>query len=287
MVKTRVIISSDSGIEAIPGASVVSILPDEIRFSPVEVYRSAMELDFHAFNLRLKLDQNAKPEIKGCSEEKLRDILEDLILDGYERFYFILSPAKTSYYKPFIEKFISENKKTQSYYFITKSEGYPVCYMAMEAQRMFDAKWTIPSIEKALNFYDSNNTTYLYSPSEDKPPRVERYANDDEAFEIKGKGSMLYFLKKNDTSMIHLKEKNKSIATYIDVLLIEMDGKKVIPFVIYTNQFSKCTQAFFKELKKSFVNTKIPAYEMSPTMVLKYGKYSVAIGYIIRYEKEV
>ena len=284
--KTKVLISSDCGIESIPGGSIVRVLPDEIVFSPVEVYKNAKEIDFREFNLRLKYDLNANPEVKGCSEDVLKDILDDLETDGYERFYFILSSQKLSYYKPLVEKLIKENRKLQAFYYTIKTEGYPICYMAMEAQKMFDQSRSIPDVERMINFVDGNNTTYLYSPQEDKVAKIEKYSVDEEAFEIKGNSSILYFLKRNDSSIIRLKEKNKSIGPYLDALLIEMDERKVIPFVMYTNKYSEYTKAILKELGKTFVHDEVLALEMPPYMVLKYGKYSIAVGYVVKYDKE-
>lgn len=284
--KAKVIISSDSGIESIPGSSIVKVLPDEYHFSNIEVYKSAMEMDFHAFNLRLKLDPQAKVEIKGCSEENIRDILEDLSFEGYDLFYFILSPSKLSYYKPLIEKISREENNYNINYFVSKSEGFPVAYMALQAQRLFDKKRTLEEVEEACYFYDSNNTVYLYAPEDDKLPKVERFQNEDEAFEIKGNNSTLYFLRRNDYSQVRLKEKNKTLSPYIDVLLIEMGDKRTIPFVLYTNKHSLYTKAFIRELEKSFQNLKIPVFEMSPSLVLKYGLNCVAIGYVTKYDKE-
>jgi fatty acid-binding protein DegV len=284
--KTKVIVSSDCGVEAIPEPSILGILPDEIHFSPVEIYKNASEMDFYAFDLRLKYDSNANPEIKGCSEEVLRDILEDFVLDGHDRFYFILSSKKLEYYKPLIEKYVKENHNVQYFYYIVKSEGLPVAYMAKEAQKMFFDNKSIPEIEKALAFYDSKNAIFLYSPLEDKTDRIEKYSSEDEGFEISGNNSIMYFIRKSDSSFLRLKEKNKTINPYIDVLLLEMDGKKVVPFVLYTNERSLYTKAFVKELEKSFPDLKIPCFEMPPQMVLKYGKYSIAMGYIEKYDKE-
>ena len=283
--KTKVLISSDCGIESLPGGSFVGVLKDQIEFSPLEVYGSANEMDFRAFNLRLKYDVGVNPIIKGCSEELLYDIFDDYEMEGYERFYLILSYQKLQYYKPLVEKIIKDNRKIQVFYCTIKSEGYPVIYMAMEAQRMFDKSRSIPDVERMINFVDANNTTYLYSPTEDKVPKIEKYSVDEEAFEIKGNSSLLYLLKKNDSSIIRLKEKSKSIAPYIDSLLIEMDIRKVIPFVMYTNKHSEYTKAIMKELGKMFEKDDILALEMPPFMVLKYGKYSIALGYVVKYDK--
>ncbi|MDY5983592.1 MAG: hypothetical protein SPJ17_07820 [Anaeroplasma sp.] len=284
--KTKVIVSADTGIEAIPMASIVSYLPSRICFSDCESYDSLLNMDFHQFNLRMKYDSLANPEIKGCKEEKLKEILDDLAKDGYERFYFILSNQKISYYKPLIEKYIHENKKVQSFYFQVKSEGFPVVYMAYEAQKLFELNKSIPEIEKMLSFLDANNTMYFFSLGEDKIPKIEKLIDSSlDPFEFENKNVVLHILKKNESSIVRLKEKNKTIAPYVDVFLLEMDGKKVIPFILYTNRFSKYTESLLKELEKSFPDMEIPIYEMPPYLSLKYGKFSCAIGYIVRYGK--
>ena len=284
--KTKVIVSSDCGIEAIPEPSIVGVLPDEIHFSAVEVYKNASEMDFRAFDLRLKYDDNAKPEIKGCSFEVLSEILDDYILEGYDRLYFIFSSKKMEYYKPLIEQFIKDNRSVQFFCYIVKTEGLPVAYMAKEAQKMFFNNASIPDVEKALAFYDSKNAIFLYSPLEDKIDQVEKYSSDEEGFAISGNNSMMYFIRKSDSSFVRLKERNKTISPYIDVLLLEMDPKKSVPFVLYTNENSLYKRAFVKELEKSFPDLKIPCFEMPPSMVLKYGKNSIAMGYIDKYDKE-
>ena len=63
--KTKVIVSADTGIEVIPMASIVSYLPSRICFSDCESYDSLLNMDFHQFNLRMKYDSLANPEIKG------------------------------------------------------------------------------------------------------------------------------------------------------------------------------------------------------------------------------
>ena len=65
-----------------------------------------------------------------------------------------------------------------------------------------------------------------------------------------------------------------------------MDERKVIPFVMYTNKYSEYTKAILKELGKTFVHDEVLALEMPPYMVLKYGKYSIAVGYVVKYDKE-
>ena len=62
-------------------ASIVSYLPSRICFSDCESYDSLLNMDFHQFNLRMKYDSLANPEIKGCKEEKLKEILDDLAKD--------------------------------------------------------------------------------------------------------------------------------------------------------------------------------------------------------------
>ena len=284
--KTKVIVSSDTGIEVIPMASNVAFLPSRICFSDCEIYDSLLDMDFHQFNLRMKYDSLANPEIKGATFEKIKEILDDLVQKGYERFYFILNNQKTSYYKPLIEKYIHENKNLQSFYFQIKSEGFPVVYMAYEAQKLFELNKSIPEIEKMLSFLDANNTMYLFSFGEDRIPQIEKLIDSSlDPFEFDNKNVVLHILKKNESSIVRIKEKNKTIAPYVDVFLLEMDGKKVIPFILYTNRFSKYTENLLKELEKSFPDMQIPIYEMPPYLSLKYGKFSCCVGYIVRYEK--
>lgn len=277
--KTKVFITSGTGIECVPGTSQIGVLPDQIFFSSAESYLDSYEMDAESFISRIKIDDAAKPTITGCSKEKVFDILEDANFDGYDNFYFILSPSRMSYYKPIIAKFLEENKDITCEYYEVKSESYPVVFMAMQAEQMLSRGTDLEEVTDAITFYDNNNKIYLYSPSMDILPVVEKITYDEDVFMIRST-SMFYLLRQGNSLSVKLREKNKTISPYLDEYIHEIETKDCIPFLVYTNEFSRYKDVFGKLLEKIFPKKKVRAFLLSPEMVDKYGKFSCGLGLI-------
>ena len=277
--RIKVFVSSGTGIESVPGTSKIGVLPDLLTFSEGESYLDAYEMDSESFISRIKIDDDAKPVITGCKEEDLFNILEDATFDGCELFYFLLSQKRKQYYKPLVDKFISENPDVAAIYYEVKSESYPVVFMAMQAEQMFSRGVDPDEVTDAMTFYDNNNKIYLYSPSMDILPQVEKITYDEDVFVIRST-SMFYLLRQGNSLSVKLKEKNKTITPYLDEYIHEIETKDAIPFLVYTNDHSRYKEVFTKLLEKVFPKKKVRAFCLSPEMVEKYGKFACGLGLI-------
>lgn len=277
--KTKIFITSGSGIESVPGTSSIGVLPDLISFSPTEEYYHIEEMDAEAYISRIKIDLECKPEITGCREDKFYEILQDASTDGYEQFYFLLPTKRMMYYRPMIQRFLEKNPSIKTLFYEIRSESYPVVFIAMQAEQMFSRGVSADEVSDLVTFYDNNNKIYLYSPQMDVLPAIEKVTYDEDIFLIRG-NSTFYLLRQENSLSVKLKEKNKTISPYLDEYIHEIETKDVIPFVVYSNAYSRYTTVFVKLLEKVFPKKKVRSFILSPEMVQKYGKFACGLGLI-------
>ena len=279
--KSRVFVSSACGVEDAASSSI-SVLYDEVIFSNVEVYRDYTEMDFESFIDRIQLDSSVKPQIRLCKKDTIVKALQNALDDNVDNFLFLVPDEHASYFEVIIKGFL-EDKKVSYKVYAVKSESYPVLYMAQEAISMFKKGFSLKAVLEMLEFTDSNNAIYLYSPVKDRLSEVEKYTYLDELFTITEDGSYFYIIKSNNVVSYKLKTKQKTIEPYIEKYKEEIKDKEVLPFIVCTNRESKYVALLKKALISLFPKMKKPKMiVLSPSFVLKYGKNCCGIGYILK-----
>ena len=279
--KSKVFVSSACGVED-TSSQTLGILFDELAFSNVEVYKDVTEMDFESFIDRIKLDENAKPQIRLCNKDTVEKYLQEALDDNIDNFLFLIPENHMAHFEPIISNYLEGKKVTYKIY-IVKSESYPVFYMAQESISMFKKGHTMEEVLEMLEFTDTNNAIYLYSPLKEQLSTIERYTYLEELYNITDDGSYFYTIKSNNVISNRLKPKQKTIEPFIEKYKEEIKDKEVLPFIVCANKDSKYVDLFKKVLISLFPKMKKPKMiVVSPSFVLKYGINCCGFGYILK-----
>ena len=105
--KTKIFVSSISGIEYIPHQAAITSIPDRIFFSDIEEYDDQEEFAYDSFYTRIKFDSN-DVKVLPARDKTISLLIDQAINNSYDSFLFILPPKKIIDYEEALERIMAD-----------------------------------------------------------------------------------------------------------------------------------------------------------------------------------
>ncbi|MCR5112375.1 MAG: DegV family protein [Acholeplasmatales bacterium] len=275
--KTKIFVSSSSGLDYISHAPTISVLPDRIVFSSVEEYEDYAELKAPEFYTRLKYDNEAKPKILAAQYDSINKMIDQALKYKYEAFVVILNKFDDKYYDV-IKKIIEKRPEINLTIIGTSLLSYPLALGAIAADKMIKAGKTYPEVEQMLANRSDTFGIYFFSPDEDILPSIMKIEYDED-IELSGTNANSYIADQNGITLV---KKNKKVYPYQQLIRLFFDAikdKETEPFILCTDEYSMYAKTMEKRLESEYPGKEIKKYYLTPEFGCQLGCNVVAVGY--------
>ncbi len=271
--KTKILVSSDSGIDYLSHPYSLGSLPSMIKFFDIEAYFDYIDMTSEKFFNRLKYDSGVNPNIIPMELEFIQNDI-NVALESYDNVLLVVSD-----YLDYGEIFskLKDAYQDKIDFYRTHATGFILFQMALECDKVLKDDRSLDEAKQAMDMVYINSEMFILNPKDDIS--ISENVDEDKRVEEKRKGN-IYFLSSNGD--IEIKDKDRDfIVALIKNYLDKVADKNVTPFIMYSSKYSYYLKLIESKLliihKKYKSIKKIPA---SPSLGLKYGKNIIAIGYI-------
>lgn len=274
--KTKIFVTSDSGIDYISHPYSISSISSLIKFFDAEEYYDFIDITAEKFFNRLRYDSKSTPKIKTIGIEYIRNDI-NTALESYDNVLLIINNFLD--YNDIIQGLKKDYAKQIDFY-ITNATGYVLSNMAIECDKALKEEKTLKEAKKIMDDVYKNSATILMSPQND----ISNFIIMDEETRVNmhPKAKIHYF---DSTEEYEIKEREKDkdiVVIMISKYLDSIKDKAVVPFIMYSNKDSYYLKLIESKLllihKRLRTIKKLP---ISPNLGLKYGKNIIAIGYVL------
>ncbi len=271
--KTKILVSSDSGIDYMSHPHSISSLPSLIKFFDIEKYFDYIDMTSEKFYNRLKYDIKAKPEIVPMDIEYIENDI-NVALESYDNVLIIVS-TYLEYGAIFGQ--LREDYGDKVDFYITNTTGYILSMMAIECDKALKDNKSIDDAKKVMDGIFYNSCMLIVNPAIDI--NISENIDEDKRVEEKRKAKMYVVDAYNE---VEIKDKDRDfIVSIIKHYLDRVAEDTVMPFIMYSSKYSYYYNLLESKLliihKRYKSIKKIP---VSPDLGLKYGKNIIVIGYI-------
>lgn len=276
--KTRIFISSKTNINYVRHDSSIEVLNDKISFHPYEEYMDYVDMKDYDFYIRCKNDLTANPCFGTIPYSDLILRINKAKDDKVDVIVFLINEDEIELIKT-VEDVIDEKIDIDIKLIKTKLLLYPFDYALLEANETFKKDGNIEEFEKNIKYYEDRFKIYFFSPEKDVLPTISKIEYDDDLLEIR-KGT-LYDCNKNGVILLK-RYKNKYPFDYlVKAIKKEIEDIEIIPFILFTDIYSKYVDKLEREIKSvnkvTVIKEGLPAYYGN-----LYGINSIAVGFIIK-----
>lgn len=272
--KTKILVSSDSGIDYLSHPHSVASLPSLIKFFEIEKYFDYIDMTSDKFFNRLRYDKKVKPEIVPMELEYIQNDI-NIALESYDNVLIIVSN--------FLDYGLLFSKLKEAYgdqidFYITPATGFILASMAIEGDRILkEKKKTLDDAKAGMDLVYNNSGMLILNPQVDI--HISENVNEEKRVEERRKAK-LHIVDSNGE--VEIKDKDRDfIVSIIKNYLDRVAEENVIPFIMYSSKYSyylKLLESKLLIIHKRYKNIKkIPA---SPNLGMKYGENIIVIGYI-------
>jgi fatty acid-binding protein DegV len=283
--KTKIFVSSISGIEYIPHQAAITSIPDRIFFSDIEEYDDQEELAYDSFYTRIKFDSN-DVKVLPARDKTISLLIDQAINNSYDSFLFILPPKKIIDYEEALERIMADRPSLHIHVYYSNQVSYPLSYVAQEAERQLRKGASFSTMESVLFKLEENMKMYFYSPVEDVLSSELRVDLIEDIAKLDTRGDNYLY----DNEGLKLQKKSKKVLPLVKLLddfLGDISSVSVIPFVLYTNKNSLYNKLILSKILESYPRLKkIREIPIPPALGIVLGKYSVGVGYIVKEDSE-
>ncbi len=282
--KTKIFISSSSGLDTIPHQTSITVIPDVLVFSGDESYLDGVELNGEGLYQRLRNDKTAKVAIMPQKYTYIEDLLKNAIKNNYERFFFILSTKSNVDYSRLYERIKEDYSDFDILIYRTNTYAYPMAYVAITADKLFKDNLDLPLIYSKLDSISDNYKLYFFSPQEDVYKPIKRIDFDEDIINQAQVGVLSIVDKHGILNVRRIKNKlplEQLLGNFLD----DIQNISVIPFIIYTNRYSAYAEVIENRIMDFYPKLKgIKRYLLPSSFGNFLGMYSVGVGYIKKEE---
>lgn len=275
--KTKVLVSSSSGLDYIPHAPSITVMPDRIVFSSVEEYEDYNELKTPDFYTRIKYDPAAKPKIIAASYETINNIINQAIKHKYEAFVVILNKFQDQYYEIF-KKIIAKRPELKITIIGTALLSHPLALGVIHADKMIKANMPYSDVEQMLADRSRRFGIYFFSPETDILPTISRIEYEED-IENSGKDANTYIANSNGITLIKKVKKVYPYQQMFRLFVENTSGIKVIPFILCSDEYSMYVKLMRKRLESEYPGIDIKSYYLTPEYGCQLGANVMAVGY--------
>ena len=272
--KTKIFVCSNSGIDYMPHSVNIKSIPVILHFSEEEQYQDYLDVSIDAFYSRMRFDENASIKTVFQTYVTLCKYIDEAKKDGYQQILFILAAKDFSDLLIPTQIAVTENKDIPCYIYNSNTIGYPLAYMANEADNMLIGGANLLEVFERLDHIKNNHRLLYFVPE-----------CDDEnlkSFKKKYQNGKLYTIE--DGKLIQIKPNNCS--AYIKLIKTISDdtyNEDSIIFSLYTDKTSVYINLFDKSIAEATGEyKKIKSYPIAPGVGINIGSYVVGMGYIIK-----
>ena len=277
--KTRIFISSKTNLNYIRHDSSIEVLNDIIEFYPYEKYEDFNELNDYDFYIRLKNDSLAKPDFKTMSYDSLNQRIEKAIKNNIDVIVFVINENEYSLIE-LIERLIEDRKKLNIVLIKTKLLLYPLDYALLEANKTFKENGDIEFLKEKLKDIEDRFKFYIFTPDKDLIPSISKIEFDEDILNIRR--GLLYDCNKDGIMPIKRYKNRYPFDYLVKSMSIEIKNADVIPFILYTNEYSKYIDLLERTIKGIKEKCKIVKEVLPAYYVNLYGINSLIVGFILK-----
>lgn len=274
--KTKIFVTSDSGIDYISHPYSISSISSLIKFYDVEEYYDFIDMSSEKFFNRLRYDSKSSPKINPIGIEYIRNDI-NIALESYDNVFLIINNYLD--YTNVIQG-LKEDYGDKIDFYVTSATGYVLANMALEFDKALKDEKTINEAKEIMDEAYKNSLTLLLSPTND----ISNFIIMDEETRVgmhpKAKIHQIDSLKEFE---IKEKDKDKDIVVIlVSKYLDAIKDKNVVPFIMYSNRDSYYLKLI--ESKLLLIHRRLKSIKkmpITPNLGLKYGKNIIAIGYVL------
>lgn len=277
--KTKIFVCSNSGIDYIKHSPNISSVPIVYIFNNDEEYIDYVNLTADAFYNRKKYDNLISVDYSSSQYHFVNEKVKEAIAAGYNQILFLLSSKHYSNLFVTASIVLSENKEVKSAIYDSNLFAYPLAYMAMKANEMFESGMKMEAVLNRLDIYKKNQNIFIFEPTKD-----DEYSDNFERFFRYGK---CYSILNGRVVKMNVPVKDSLVKIFGDYSK-QIDGLDVVPFILTTDLNSRYVNILMNGIldidptKSSGKNyKKIPVCFIPPTVGMELGNNLVGIGYII------
>ena len=273
--KTKIFVTSDSGIDYISHPYSISSISTLIKFFDVEEYYDYIDMTAEKFFNRLRYDSKSVPTINTIGIEYIRNDI-NIALESYDNVLMVINNDLD--YNDIVQGLKNDYGDKIDFY-LTSATGYILASMALECDKALKEEKSLDTAKYIMDDIYANSATFLMSPEND----ISSFTimTEEKRVSEHPKATILYF----DSLVTHQvkeKEKDKDIVVIlVSRYLAAIENKTVVPFIMYSNKDSYYLKLLESKLllihRRLRTIKKIP---ISPYLGLKYGKNIIAIGYV-------
>ena len=271
--KTKILVSSDSGIDYMSHPYSVQALPSLIKFFDIEKYFDFIDMSSEKFFNRLRYDSKVKPEIVPMDLEFIQNDI-NIALESYDNVLIIVSNFLD--YTDLFNK-LKNAYQEQINFYKTDATGYILSTMAIECDKALKEDKSFDEAFRIMENIYNNSAMIILNPLADIS--ISENVDEDKRVEEKRKGRLVIVEPQNE---IEIKDRDRDfIVSMIKQYLDRVAEENVMPFIMYSSKYSyylKLIESKLLIIHKRYKSIKkIPA---SPNLGMKYGSNIVIIGYI-------
>ncbi len=277
--KTRIFISSKTNINYVKHDSSIEVLNDKISFYSYENYIDYVEMKDFDFYIRCKNDPTAMPSFESPTYDEILFKINNAIEENVTDIAFIINENELDLIKT-IKDAIDEKIDINVRLIKTKLLLYPLDYAIVKANEKFKEDGNFESLEETIKDIEDKFKLYFFSPVKDVVPTISKIEYDDELLEIRN-GS-LYDCNKDGIMLIKKYKNRYPFAYLISALQKELTYIDVVPFILYTDSYSK----YVEKIEKTILAIKSDAEIVKEVLPAYYGNLyginSVVVGFIMK-----
>ena len=160
--------------------------------------------------------------------------------------------------------------------------AYPLAHMAIDAEKIVRTTDSIDNVISYINSVRDSFKVYFYSPKENVLPSIKRVDFDDDVISSSTNGKLFLY----DGEITEVKKDRESyLEKMFELYTDDIEDNKVVPFIMYTNNYSLYNDVIERKLLSMFLRLKtIKKYPIPAVLGTKVGFNAVGIGFIKKVE---
>lgn len=280
--KTKFIVSSSSGLNFIKHKSNIDVINYYICYNGYELYEDFIEMKYDEFYIRLKYDSNSDITFKDIQYEDFDLRIKNYFNNGFENIIFILNENESRLLE-FINSYKIKNIDANIDVIITSLNLYPLAYSIIESEKIYNDTNDINEIYQTIKSIENKSKFYIYVPLKTLYQEISSIEYDEDVTNTKG--GYLCEYSNNGIPNIKKSKNHLQFKYMLDSYIKEVDGKDIIPFILYTESNSRFVSLIKKRLLSNDIIKKekdiILGY-LDSKIGSQYGPNSLVLGFIMK-----
>lgn len=259
------------------------MIPDIIKSQYSERYCESSELDTIIFYERARNDKFFNPTVEIADYDSIKKIIEKSILQGYDRFILFENTNELADYSKPVNDILNKYVHLDITVIKVNALGYPLAHMAIDSEKIVKTTDSIDNVMSYINSVRDSFKVYFYSPKENVLPSIKRVDFDDDVISSSTNGKLFLY----DGSLSEIKKDKESyLEKLFELYMEDIEDNKVVPFIMYTNNYSLYNDVIERKLLSIFLRLKtIKKYPIPAVLGQQVGYNAVGVGFIKKVEE--